>query len=1001
MLERIVASTLKHRPLVVVVLVFILGIGIYSLLNLHIDAFPDVTNIQVEIVSRAPGLSPLEIEKFVTYPIEMTMRGLPGLQQVRSVVKFGISVVTLVFKDDVDIYFARQQVFQKLVEAEKGMPPGIETEMGPVATAMGELYHYTLEGTSPTDKNQEKQYLTELRTLQDWIVAPLLKNVAGVTEVNSFGGYIKQYQVEVNPASLIKYGLTISDVYEALEKNNENVGGSVIEREFEQSIIRGIGLIRSRADIGSIALEAEQGMPILIKDVARITVEQTLRQGAALKNVREAVGGIVMMLRGENTLDVIRGIREKAVEINHSNILPPGIKIVPYYQRSDIIKSSIRTVTTALLEGALLVLIILFLFLKNIRGALIVIFALPLALLLTFTVMRNTGLDANLMSLGGLAISIGMIIDATIIQVENVHRRLSEKGSSEKDSSESRTATILKAVLEVRKPSIFGELIIALTFIPIVSLQGMEGKMFTPLAFTVAIALLASLLLSIFVIPVLCSFFLKASQGNSHQDTKTQSFDIDESLVPSCLGGKSSHSSPGGARFFGKWQEKESFLLRGAKKVYLPALAWSMKNKWAIIGAAVLLLLVTFIIIPRLGTEFIPIMDEGAFDMDVQMLPGITLDRALEINKQVHHTLLANPEMDTVISRTGQMGIALEGKGVDMTGYTGSYKPKKQRRERHTGPEIVDSLRAKLDEIPGITYGFSQPIQCRIDELVAGTRAQLIIKLFGEEMEILKHKAGEIAAVLSNIKGTTDMIVERTTGQSYIDIQVDRARIARFGLSINDVLRVVEIAVGGKVATQIYEGSRFFDCMVRFPGEERDSIEKLGNIIIRGRQGEMLHRDQLAAIERRPRANQPRKRPKTDRHRVKYPGPGYREFCGGSQEKDCQPGSVTQRLLSILGRSVRKPAAGHETVVIYSAGSSGINFAAALFDFRSAALRNPGIIQFALCHDRGSDGPLFFRALFIGTGIGGVYRSIWGSGTQWFGVGILYSPITPGRAKSP
>ena len=841
MLERIVTSTLKHRALVVVVLVFILGIGIYSLLNLHIDAFPDVTNIQVEIVSRAPGLSPLEIEKFVTYPVEMTMRGLPGLQQVRSVVKFGISVVTLVFKDEVDIYFARQQVFQKLVEAEKGMPPGVETEMGPVATAMGEIYHYTLEGTSSTEKTQEKQYLTELRTLQDWIVAPLLKNVAGVTEVNSFGGYIKQYQVEVNPASLLKYGLTISDVYEALEKNNENVGGSVIERKFEQSIIRGIGMIRSQADIGSIALEAEQGMPILIKDVARITVEQTLRQGAALKNGREAVGGIVMMLRGENTLDVIRGIREKVAEINHSNILPPGIKIVPYYQRSEIIKNSIRTVTTALLEGALLVLIILFLFLKNIRGALIVIFALPLALLLTFTVMKNTGLDANLMSLGGLAISIGMIIDATIIQVENVHRRLSEKSSSEKDSSESRTAIVLKAVLEVRKPSIFGELIIALTFIPIVSLQGMEGKMFTPLAFTVAVALLSSLLLSIFVIPVLCSFFLKANQGDSFRENRPPG--------PPAKAFDYSHSSPGGARFLGKWQEKESLLLRGAKKVYLPALAWSMKNKWAVIGAAVFLLLVTFIIIPRLGTEFIPIMDEGAFDMDVQMLPGITLDRALEINKQVHHTLLANPELDTVISRTGQMGIALEGKGVDMTGYTGSYQPKKQRRERHTGPEIVDSLRTKLDEIPGITYGFSQPIQCRIDELVAGTRAQLIIKLFGEEMEILKHKAGEIAAVLADIKGTTDMIVERTTGQSYIDIQVDRARIARFGLSVNDVLQVVEIAVGGKVATQIYEGSRFFDCMVRFPREERDSIQKLGNIIIRGRQGEMLHLEQLAAVE--------------------------------------------------------------------------------------------------------------------------------------------------------
>lgn len=802
MLERIISASLKHRALIVVLLILVVGIGIYSLLNLHMDAFPDVTNIQVEIVSRAPGLSPLEIEKFVTYPIEMTMRGLPGLVQMRSVVKFGISVVTLVFQDDVDIYFARQQVFQKLVEAEKGLPPGVETEMGPVATAMGELYHYTLEGKRPTDEEGEKQYLAELRTLQDWLVAPMLKNVPGVTEVNAFGGYIKQFQVIVDPAKLMKYGIAIPDVYETLQKNNENVGGSVIERDFEQSIIRGIGLIGSAEDIGNIVLKAEQGTPVLVKDVADISIGQNLRQGAALKNGKEAVGGIVMMLRGENTLDVIHNVQEKVREINDSNMLPTGIKIVPYYQRSEIIKNSIGTVTTALIEGALLVLLILFLFLRQIRGAFIVILALPLSLLLTFTVMKNAGLDANLMSLGGLAISIGMIIDATIIQVENVQRRLSEK-----NSGEHKLATVLKAVLEVRKPSIFGELIIALTFIPIISLQGMEGKMFTPLAFTVAIALLSSLLLSIFVIPVLCSFFLNAGP------------------------------------------EKESWLLHAAKKIYLPALTWSMKNKWLVIGGASLLLIITFILVPRLGTEFIPIMDEGAFDMDVQMLPGITLDRALETNKQIHHILLSSPEMDTVVSRTGQSGIALEGKGVDMTGYTGSFKPRDQWQGNRSSEDIIDSLREKLDEIPGLAYGFSQPIQCRIDELVAGTRAQLIIKIFGEDMEVLKHKAAEIANILSGVRGTTDLILERTTGQSYIDIQVDRARIARFGLSVNDVLSVIEIAVGGKVSTQIYEGSRFFDCVVRFPEAERNSIAKLGNIIIRGKQGEMLPLNQLAAIE--------------------------------------------------------------------------------------------------------------------------------------------------------
>ncbi|MGE5343063.1 MAG: efflux RND transporter permease subunit [Candidatus Omnitrophota bacterium] len=804
MLERIVKGTLTNRVIILVLLVLIVGFGVYSLLNLHIDAFPDVTNIQVEIVSRAPGLSPLEIETFVTQPIEMTMRGLPGLVETRSTTKFGISVVTLVFKDDMDIYFARQQVFQQLVEAEKGMPAGVETEMGPVATAMGEIYHYTLEGKEPANKTDKKAYLTQLRMVQDWLVSPILKNVPGVNEIDSFGGYIKQFQVVADPGKLLKYGLTVLDVYDALEKNNENIGGNVIERDAEQSIVRGIGLVRSEADIRNIVLKSESGTPVLVGDVAAVSVGQNLRQGAALKNgEREVVGGVVMMLRGENSMEVVRNIQEKVQEINRSRVLPDGIKIVPHYQRSEIIKSSIGTVTKALLEGTILVLVILFLFLRNLRGALIVVLALPLSLLLTFTVMKHIGLDANLMSLGGLAISIGMIIDATIIQVENVQRHLSlNKG-------ERKLSTVLKAVLEVRKPSIFGELIIALTFIPILSLQGMEGKMFGPLAFTVAIALFASLLLSIFIIPVLCSFFLKSGE------------------------------------------EKESPLLHAIKKAYLPALQWSMKsakNKWMVVGAASLCLLVAIALIPRLGTEFIPIMDEDAFDMDVQMMPGITLDKSLDLNLRIQKVLKSAPELDTVIGRTGQSGIALEGKGTDQTGYTGSFKPRSQAGLR-THEEVIESLREKLDAIPGIAYGFSQPIQCRIDELVAGTRAQLIVKLFGDDMETMKNKAREIADVLKTIRGTTDLMVERTTGQSYITIQVDRSRIARFGLNVCDVLDVVEIAVGGKVSTQVYEGNRYFDCMVRFPEAERNDIEKIRGLIIRGKSGEMIPLERLAEIE--------------------------------------------------------------------------------------------------------------------------------------------------------
>ena len=794
--ERFIEGSLRKRALVLVGVVLLVAAGAWSVLRIPIDAFPDVTNIQVEMLSTMPGLSPLEIERFVTFPVELSMRGLPRLATVRSVSKSGLSVVTVVFEDGVDIYFARQLVLERLIEARERVPAGTEIAMGPISTAMGEIYQYTLAGTPPAGMT-ETDYLTEARTVQDWILTPLLKAIPGVNEVNSFGGYIKQYHVTVDPDSLLAYDVTLADIGEALRRNNLNVGGNVLERGEQQYLVRGIGLLQTVEDIGAVALKSSAGTPVLLRDVADIRTGQAVRQGGAIKDGKgEVVGGVAMMLRGANGRDVVRAIERRVAEINASGVLPLGLRIEPYYKRSDIIGRAIHTVTEALLIGSVLVVLILYLFLRSFRGAFIVLLALPLSTLFTFIMMRAVGLSANLMSLGGLAISIGMIIDATIIQVENVQRHLSEKGSAGR-----KLPTVLKAILEVRKPSIFGELIIALTFIPIIALRGIEGKMFLPLAFTHVIALFASLLLSLAAIPAFCYFVLKA-RG-----------------------------------------EKRSPLVEGTKKAYLPVLRWGLRHKGIVVAAAAAAL------IPRLGTEFMPIMDEGALDADIQFLPGISLAESLEMGRKVQERLMRFPEIVTIIGKTGQTGVALEARGVEKTGYVGVLKPRREWTSARSREELTDRMREAMEEFPGMAFSFSQPIACRIDELVAGTRAQLIVKLFGEDLEVLKGKADEIAAALGRIRGATDINVERVVGQPYITVRPDRTRIARLGLDVEDIQSVVEAAVGGKTVTQIYEGDRYFDLQIRYPEERRDSLAAIGAIRVRTRSGARIPLSQVADID--------------------------------------------------------------------------------------------------------------------------------------------------------
>lgn len=800
MLEKIIAYTLKHKGMVIFFSLLIIAGGLYSYSKLPIDAFPDVTNIQVEVVSHADGLSAIEIERNVTYPIEMSMRGLPDLEQMRSVTKFGLSIVTIVFKDHVDIYFARQLVFERLAEAREKVPKGVDVAMGPIGTAMGEIYQYTLEGKMPAEPLQKKSYLANLRTLQEWVITPQLKSVAGVNEINSFGGYFKEYQVIVSPEKLVKYAVTVDDVYFAIGSNNQNVGGNIVERNADQYIVRGVGLIKNMSDIEKIVLKSEHGTPAYIRDVAEVKIGEAVRMGAAMKNGKEeAVGGIVMMLRGENSRDVVRRVAQKVKEINENNMLPDGIKVVPYYDRSDVVNASVSTVTKALIEGAILVLIVLYLLLNSFRGSLVVLITLPLSLLATFVVMKLAGISANLMSLGGLAISIGMIIDTTIIQVENVQRHLSGEGEEHH-----KLFTVLKAVMEVRKPSIFGELIIAITFIPILSLSGIEGKMFGPLAITVAIALLASLLLSIFVVPVLCALFLKPQP------------------------------------------EKESIIMTYAKKAYLPLLEYVMNKKKVVLSIAGILLVASLFLFTRLGTEFIPTMDEGSFDMDVAMLPGVSLATAMEVNQRAAQKLIQFEELDVVVSRTGQTGVALDTRGTDKTGYVGIFKPKSEWKRDISKEDLTNEMRKSLESIAGISFGFSQPIQCRIDELVAGTRAQLIVKLFGEDLDVLNGKSAEIARVLSSIQGGTDLAAEKVSGQTYLTVNIDRVKIARYGLNISDVQGVIEIAVAGKSASKFYEENRSFNITVRLPEEKRNSIEAIKNILVTTKSGMHVPLEQFA-----------------------------------------------------------------------------------------------------------------------------------------------------------
>ena len=783
MIDKLIYFALRQKSLIIIAVVILIAFGVYSFERLPIDAFPDVTSIQVQVISKAPGMSPVEVEQLVTFPLEVEFMGLPKKTELRSVTKLGFSVITVVFEDGTDIYWARQIVLERLIQAKEKLPKGAEVILGPIATGLGEVYQYTLEKSHQSLVTSHQSDLMEFRTLQDWVVRPMLRTVPGVADVNSLGGYPKQYQVMVDPSRLKKYNLTLRQVFEAIEKNNANIGGGYIRHQQESYAIRGLGLIQSMNDIEGIVVSSIKGTPIFLKDVADIQLGSRYRLGGVTANGKgEAVEGLVLMLMGGNSREIVSAVKERVKEVNW--VLPEGVSIKPFYDRTELVDLALSTIEKALMEGVLLVVIVLYLFLRNFRGAMVVAMTLPLAVLSTFIIMGFVGLTANLMTLGGLAISLGMIADASIIQVENVQRHLSEKGIEKH-----KPITILESVLEVRKPSLFGELIIAITFIPLMTLEGMEGKMFSPLAFTVVIALLSSLILSIFVVPVLCLIFLKPTE------------------------------------------ERESFIIRGAIYIYRPILSFAMKQRWIVLTIAISLFIGSLLLVPFIGREFVPAMDEGSIVINILRLPSIALEDSLDITTVVERELMKLPEVKTVVTRTGTDEIGTDPMGPELSDVFIALQPREKWRFK-TKAEIQDRMREAIENIPGIAFIFSQPIQMRVDELVSGVRAQIAVKLFGEDMKVLQEKASQITAVLKNIRGVADLRVQQIAGQYYLEIKADRRAMARYGINIADLNEVVEIIRAGRVATEVIEGQRRFGILVRLPDEWSKSTEAIGNLTV-------------------------------------------------------------------------------------------------------------------------------------------------------------------------
>jgi heavy metal efflux system protein len=800
MINALIKFSVSQRLLTLFMVSLMTGAGFYSLSHLPIDAVPDVTNVQVQVLTSAPSLAPLEIERQVTFPIEVAMSGLPGIEEIRSVSKFGLSAVTLVFADHVDTYFARQLVLERLSQAREQIPESIGSpEMGPISTGLGEIYQYELKATDKTAYDA-----TALRTIQDWSVRRQLLGVVGITEVNSFGGLEKQYQVRVDPARLQAYGLSLREVFESVARNNANVGGAYIEKGSEQYLLRGIGLVSSKADIASIVVKTgKEGVPVFVRDIAEVVEGATVRQGAVSADGEgEIVSGIALMLKGENSRAVLERVKTRVEQIKKT--LPEGVELIPFYDRAELVERTIYTIERNLLEGAALVILVLILLLGNWRGAVLVAAIIPLSMLFAAICMVIFKVSGNLMSLG--ALDFGLIVDGAVVMVENAVRRRAEAqhtGSEEKPEQ-----TILSACLEVGRPVVFAVAIIMIVYLPILSLTGIEGKMFQPMALTVIFALLGSLLLSLTFIPAAMTLLLR-----------------------------------------GKVSERESPIIRYARRWYRPALALVAENRRTAIAVAAFLVILSSSLFPFLGSEFIPRLDEGSLAVQIQRLPSVSLTESVNIATEAERVLMSFPEVTTVISKTGRAEVATDPMGVELSDLYIGLKPHAEWQSAKTREELVEKMSEALETgVPSAVFSFSQPIELRVSELISGVRSDVAIKIFGDDLDDLKDAAEKVSRVINAVEGAEDVKVEAISGLPQLQIKPDRAALARYGINVEDVNSLVESIVAGKNAGLVYEGEQRFNLVVRLSEETGKDIEAIKTLLVSASNGAQIPLSQLADV---------------------------------------------------------------------------------------------------------------------------------------------------------
>jgi heavy metal efflux system protein len=793
MIERIISVALHYRAAVVGGTLLLIGAGAWALSTIHLDAFPELTPNQVEVLTAAPGLSPVEVENLVSYPIETSMMGLPRTQGVRSLSKAGISIVTIAFEDDVEMFFARAQVQQRMQEAAENLPEGLHPTLGPAATPMGEIFQYLVESDSAS--------LLELNNIQEYTIEPMLRTIPGVADVNSWGGMVQQFHVDIDPNRLTGYGLTVDDVVRAVSENNSNFGAGYIENRGERFTIRGIGRVTNETDIASILLDTRGGgTPIAVRDIATVSVGPMPREGAVSRDGRgEALAGKIIMLKGSNGREVVRRVEERLGIIRP--LLPAGVTIRPYYSQGDVVDHTTRTVFTNLAEGGLLVTLILLVFLRNVRAALITASVIPLSLLAAALLMREAGVSANLMSLG--ALDFGLLVDASVVMVENFVRRLEHAGTVE---SGERLALFRAAAFEVGRPIVFGVAIIIAVYLPIFSLQGLEGRMFWPMAFTVCVAVLGSLVLALTYVPAMSSLLLRRARQ-----------------APS------------------RWFERLTVWYRGV-------LGWALGHRLAVVGSAGVVLAAALVSVPFLGTEFMPELDEGSLLIETRRLPSTSLPQGMAIAADVERTLMKFPEVRSIVTNLGRPELATEVMGLYDGDVYVNFVPDRQPKG-----EEIEALIERMDEalqtVPGMVYAFSAPMAMRLEEAISGVRTDLGIKLYGDDLEVLERKSAEIAEVIAAVPGADDVSAGVSAGAMQVEVVIDRPALARYGLNVADVRRAVETGVGGRAATEIIEGRKRFPVVVRLAEPYRDAPDVIGQLLLNTASGARVPLSQVAKFQ--------------------------------------------------------------------------------------------------------------------------------------------------------